>query len=133
MKSSTQKCGGLVAATGLMLIAACLGCESQATNVTSGQVINAGKPVKVGLIRFTPILEQGNDGPTVTVTVRDGKFTTKDATAEISPGPNMARIEVVPEGSSGEQNSDYFEVAIDIPEGGKTDLVLDTANGKKVR
>ena len=132
MQKTTKQFGSLLAVWGLLLTLALVGCQAKAVNETSGQVINAGQPVKLGLIRFTPMLEKGNDGPTVTVTVKDGKFTTIGATAPISPGPNMARIEVVPEGS-GERNSDYFEVVVDIPEGGKTDLVLDTADGKKVR
>ena len=132
MQSNSNPLVKCLAACSLLLALACFGCQAETTNETSGQVINAGQPVKIGLVRFTPILEQGNDGPTVTVTVKDGKFTTKGATAAISPGPNTARIEVVPEGN-GERNSDYYEVTVNIPEGGKKDLVLDTSAGKKVR
>ncbi len=132
MQSNSNFVTRCLAACTLLLALACLGCQAETTNETTGQVIHAGQPVKLGLVRFTPTLEKGNDGPTVTVTVKDGQFSTKGASATISPGPNTARIEVVPEGN-GERNSDYYEVTVDIPEGGKKDLVLDTSAGKKVR
>ncbi|MHC2066518.1 hypothetical protein ACYFX5_03515 [Bremerella sp. T1] len=116
----------------LIMVIALIGCEANATNVTSGQVIDSGQPVKIGAIRFTPDVDQGNQGPTVTVAVSNGEFTTSGTKASISPGPNIARIEVVPE-AAGEQDSTYYEMTVNIPEGGKTDLVLDTAQAKKAR
>lgn len=108
------------------------GCRGEPEYVVTGKVHFAGEPVTFGSVRLTPDLDRGNDGPSLTIPITEGRFTTQGARAPATPGSNIAVVEVAA-GSAGEPRSTYYELPVTLPSDGATDFSIDLSTVPPVR
>lgn len=116
----------------LLILGGAGGCREGASYTIAGTVHFADEPVQFGTLRFTPDLDRGNDGPSVTVPIADGQFTTRGARASATPGFNIALIEVSA-ASADEPRSTYYEVPVTLPETGVAHFSIDLSTAAPVR
>ncbi|HEY7429022.1 MAG TPA: hypothetical protein VH682_32625 [Gemmataceae bacterium] len=108
----------------LLLCLALCGC-SRAKNPVAGQVIRNGQPVEVGVVRFTPDVHKGFDGPTVTLKIQDGQFSSAKEGLSMVPGEHSVSVLVAPAARGREVPTEEHRYSVNIPEGGTTDLSFD--------
>jgi hypothetical protein len=109
----------------LAAVAAGLGGCGGVPNPVAGRVVRDGRPVPTGIVRFTPDLDKGNDGPSVVLSIRDGQFSSARDGLAMRPGEHKVLV-VVPGVGTGELiPSEDHDFRADIPVGGTTDLLFD--------
>jgi len=119
----------LLLATSLLFYGGCGGSDGPPV---SGTVVLDGQTIQNGVILFTPDLDAGNDGPMATVMIRDGRFSSGGADAPVVPGAHLARVLFPPQDGGGEETVDIeYEIHLNIPEGGQTDLTIDLSEGTR--
>lgn len=121
----------------LAALAAALAAGCGGSPPLGGTVSRAGAPVPHGVVQVVPDREKGNTGPTVTLKLVAGRFTTVGAASDagaVTPGPQVVTLFVpgeprpgVPEG---ETPTAEYTIPIDVPPDGKTDLTFDVAQLK---
>jgi hypothetical protein len=100
----------------------------------AGTVVRDGQPVSSGTIRFVPDIDQGNDGPTVTMVIEGGQFSNVAISGQgsLSPGPNRVSISVPKAGTNPEEpEMEEYEFDVSVPEGGTQDMAFDLAQGRR--
>ncbi|HEY7426617.1 MAG TPA: hypothetical protein VH682_20445 [Gemmataceae bacterium] len=108
----------------LLLCLVLCGCGS-AKNPVAGQVIRNGQPVDIGVVRFTPDVHKGFDGPTVTLKIQEGQFSSAKEGLSMVPGEHSVAVYVAPAVVGREMPTEEHRYTINVPEGGTNDLVFD--------
>lgn len=107
----------------LWTVAAC-GCGG-AKNPIAGEVTRDGKLLeRAGLVQFVPDLDKGNDGPTVTLKLEGGRFSSAADGAAMKPGDHLVTVMVAPAGT-GAVPAEERRFRVNIPEGGTGTLSFD--------
>jgi hypothetical protein len=94
-------------------------------NPVAGQVTRGGQPVETGVVRFTPDVRKGNDGPTVTLRIRGGRFSSAADRLSMVHGEHGVEVLVPPAVLRPDAPTEAHRFAVNIPEGGTTDLSFD--------
>lgn len=89
-----------------VLLSGCGGSGVERTDI-KGTATFDGKPIVYGNIQFFPDTSKGNEGPSGSTSILDGKFDTSlEGSQGITPGPNRVQItayaEMPPEGGEDE-------------------------------
>ena len=99
-------------------------------NAVWGTVLLDGKPVTKGQLMFVPDEEKGNQGGKAFADIRQGSYSTIPS-QPVSPGACIVHVSIYPEPNEGETMSmsqlveiRSFQIEMDIPEGGASDLVV---------
>jgi hypothetical protein len=109
----------------LLLCLALSGC-GRVKNPVAGQVIRNGMPVESGVVRFTPNVQKGVDGPTVTLKIRDGRFSSVTDRLSMVPGEHSVEVFVPPAVLRPDAPTESRRFSsVNIPEGGTSDLTFD--------
>jgi len=111
---------GLVAALVPLALAGC-----GARNPVAGRVTYEGNPAQWGYVQFTPDLDKGSDGPTVTLKLsEDGRFSSAQEGKSVVPGEYKVAVTVVTAaGPQPPKVERQFQVT--VPPGGLADLSFD--------
>ena len=114
-------------------MAAAGGCGGDTGPLVAGTVTRDGVPLSNGSISFTPDSAGGNPGPSLTLRVIEGRFSTADETGlpPTTPGANTVRVYALPAARPGRGGDDQMPVEYrfqtEIPAAGTTDLMFDVA------
>jgi hypothetical protein len=108
----------------LFLCLVLAGC-SRVKNPVAGQIIRNGRPVEYGVVRFTPSLEKGNDGPTVTLKIRDGRFSSAADRRSMVTGEHGVEVLVPSPVRYKDAPTESHRFSVNIPDGGTSDLTFD--------
>jgi hypothetical protein len=96
-------------------------------NPVAGEVTRDGQPVPTGVVQFTPDLDKGNKGPTVTLGITGGRFSSARERADVPAGAHIVRVIVAAAGSGGELPSEEHTFPVTVPPGGTSDLKFDVS------
>jgi hypothetical protein len=113
-----------VAAAALLAALAACGCGGR-SNPVAGTVTRDGAPVPAGQVRFTPDIDKGNRGPSVTLAIKGGKFSSAAERRPMVTGEHLVTVFVVPPQSRGEMRAEEFTFPVTVPEGGKEDFAFE--------
>lgn len=104
------------------------GCGSK--NPVSGRVTYEGRPAEWGYVQFTPDIDKGTDGPTVTLKLsNDGSFSSSREGKPMVPGEYKVLVSVVT-GTGPQPPTVERRTHATVPEGGAPDLAFDVTKKK---
>lgn len=119
----------VITITLVLLTILCLsGCGVK--NAVSGRVTYEGRPALWGYVQFTPNIDKGSDGPTITLMLsNDGRFSSAEEGKSLVPGEYNVLVHVVT--ATGPQPPKVERrMHITIPEGGLSGLEFDIKKKK---
>jgi len=120
-----------------MLALGVTGCGGVKNPVAGRVTSSEGGAPPVGLVQFSPDLDMGNDGPTVTLLLKNGEFSSAKEGLSMRPGEHKVTVMVVPQGAEYRPTRER-RFHVNVPQGGTNDLVFDVSpkprgSGKKVQ
>jgi len=120
-----NRCHALCCAVAFLLPVGLCGCGVK--NPVAGQVIRDGRPVETGIVKFIPDIDKGARGPTVTLDLREGQFSSAKDGVSMVAGEHRVAVIVTPAASAEEPASEEHRFHVNVPEGGVSDLSFDVS------
>src|SRR4051794_2918992 len=127
----SNRCRARLLIVAVVLAVGLCGC-GRVKNPVAGVVTRADGPPPSGLVELSPDLDKGNDGPTVTLWLKEGQFSSAKEGKSMRTGEHHVTVVVAPDGAQyGASRERRFHV--NVPEGGKTDLNFDVTRKPKAK